>query len=112
MRNRYTGEKAGHRKNRQTERQKHIHAPGADEVSGELPEIPLPDIFSEIHEIYRESLKSVPDPGSPDKRVYPLHLILHRIISGFTGGNRYIGVLFPGKRTNIGAGKKRVVLKM
>lgn len=95
MRKKYTGEKAEHRKDRQSERQKHIRALKANEVSEELPEILLPDIFSEIRETYRESLKSVPDPGSPDKRVYPLHLILHRIISGFIEGNKYIGVLLP-----------------
>ncbi len=108
MRKKYTGETARHRKDRQAERQRHIRAIKDNEVSEELPEILLPDIFSEIHELYWERLKSVPDPRSPDKRVYPLHLILHRIISGFTGGNKYIGVLFPTKRISPEAGKKKL----
>jgi hypothetical protein len=40
--------------------------------------------------------------------VYPLHLILHRIISGFIEGNKYIGVLFPKKRINVEEGKKKL----
>jgi len=108
MRKKYTGENARHRKDRQAERQKHIEALKENAVSEELPEILIPDIFLEIQETYWESLKSVPDPRSPDKRVYPLDLILHRIISGFAEGNRYIGVLFPIKRINIEAGKKKL----
>jgi hypothetical protein len=108
MRKKHTGEQARHRKDRHAERWKHIHALEENEVSEELPEILLADIFLEIHETYWESLKSVPDPRSPDKRVYPLHLILHRIISGFMSGNKYIGVLFPTKRINPEAGKKKL----
>jgi len=108
MRKKYTGENARHRRERQAERQRYISAIHNNEVSEELPEILVPDIFSEIHEIYWESLKSVPDPRSPDKRIYPLHLILHRIISGFTDGNKHIGVLFPTKRLNTEAGKKKL----
>lgn len=106
MRKKHTGETAKHRKDRQIERQRHIQALQANEVTEELPEVLLPDIFLEIEEKYWESLKSVPDPRNPDQRVYPLYLILHRIISGFISGNRYIGVLFPKKRVNIEAGKK------
>jgi len=108
MRKKYTGENARHRRNRQAERRRHIRAIKDNEVSEELPDILLPDIFSEIHEIYWKSLKSVPDPRMPNKRVYPLHLILHRIISGFMSGNKYIGVLFPTKRINTEAGKKKL----
>jgi len=108
MRKKYTGEKAKHRKNRRSERQKHIKALKKNEAFEELPEVLLPDIFLEIQETYWESLKSVPDPRSSDKRVYPLPLILHRIISGFIAGNKYIGVLFPTKRINIEAGKKKL----
>lgn len=108
MRKKYTGEKAKHRKDRQAKRQKHIQALKENEVSEELQEVLLPDIFLEIQEIYWDSLKSVSDPRSSDKRVYPLHLILHRIISGFIEGNKYIGVLFPKKRMNIEAGKKKL----
>jgi hypothetical protein len=56
MRKKYTGEKAGHRRERQAERQRHIKAVKDNEVSEELPEVPVPDIFAEIHEIYREIL--------------------------------------------------------
>jgi hypothetical protein len=108
MRKKYTGEKAKHRKDRQAERQKHIHALKGNEIIEELPEVLLPDIFLEIQETYWDSLKSVPDPRSSGKRVYPLHLILHRIISGFIDGNKYIGVLFPTKRIHVEAGKKKL----
>ena len=108
MRKKYTGEKAKHRKDRQVERQKHIQALKENEVSEELPEVLLPDIFLEIQETYWDCLKSVSDPRSRNKRVYPLHLILHRIISGFIEGNKYIGVLFPKKRINIVSGKKKL----
>jgi len=108
MQKKYTGETARHRKDRQTARQRHILAIRDNEVAEELPEALLPDIFSGIREIYWESLRSVPDPRNPDKRVYPLHLILHRIISGFINGNRHIGVLFPKKRMIIEAGKKKL----
>ena len=108
MRKKYTGEQAKHRRDRQAERQKHIQALNKNEVAEELPEILIPDIFLEIQETYWESLKSVPDPRSPDKRIYPLHLILHRIISGFIEGNKYIGVLFPTKRIHVETGKKKL----
>ena len=108
MSKKYTGEKARYRKDRHTERQKHIRAIRDNEAAEELPEILLPDIFSGIQEIYWKSLKSVPDPRSPGRRVYPLHLILHRVISGFIDGNKYIGVLFPTKRINTETGKKKL----
>lgn len=108
MEKKYTGEKAKHRKDRHAERQRHIRAIQDNEVVEELPEPLLPEIFSEIQEVYWESLKSVPDPRSPNKRVYPLYLILHRIICGFIEGNKYIGVLFPKKRMNIETGKKKL----
>lgn len=104
----YTGKNAGYRRDRHEQRQKHIRAIRDNEVAEELPETLLPDVFSGIQEIYWKSLKSVPDPRSPGKRVYPLHLILHRVISGFTEGNKYIGVLFPKKRINIEAGRKKL----
>jgi len=107
MRTKYTGEKAGYRKDRHTEREKHIRAIRNNEAAEELPEALLPDIFSGIQEMYRKSLKSVPVPGSPGKRVYPLRLIPHRIISGFIEGNKYIGVLFPTKRINTEACRKK-----
>jgi len=45
MRKKYTGEKAGHRRERQAERQRHIKAVKDNEVSEELPEVPVPDIL-------------------------------------------------------------------
>lgn len=104
----YTGKQAKHRRDRQAERRKHIQALNENEVTEELPEILIPDIFLEIQETYWDSLKSVPDPRSPEKRIYPLHLILHRIISGFIEGNKYIGVLFPTKRIHVETGKKKL----
>jgi hypothetical protein len=108
MRKKYTGEKAKHRKERQAERQRHIQALKENEITEELPEVLLPDIFLGIQETYWDMLKSVPDPRNSGRRVYPLHLILHRIISGFIDGNKYIGVLFPTKRIHVEAGKKKL----
>lgn len=108
MRKKYTGEHAKHRKDRQEKRQSHIHALQKNEVAEELPEALLPEVFLGIQDTYWECLQAVPDPRSPDKRVYPLHLILHRIISGFISGNKYIGVLFPTKRHHVEAGKKKL----
>ena len=108
MRKKYTGETAQHRKDRQAARLRHILAIEGNEVVEELPEALLPEIFSGIRETYWECLKSVPDPRCQGKSVYPLYLILHRIISGFIDGNKYIGVLFPKKRTNIEHGKKKL----
>jgi len=65
MRTKYTGEKAGYRKDRHTEREKHIRAIRNNEAAEELPEALLPDIFSGIQEMYRKSLKSVPVRGVP-----------------------------------------------
>ncbi len=108
MRKKYTGEKAGHRKQRRAERRDHIQAIHDNRVEEDLPEPLLPDVFSGIREIYWDALKSVPDPRSPYNRVYPLHLILHRVVSGFVGGNRHIGVLFPKRRTNVEPGKRKL----
>jgi hypothetical protein len=108
MRQKYTGEKVKHRKEGRIRRLDHIQAIHENTVTEELPEALLPAIFSDIQGIYWDRLKSIPDPRSPDNRVYPLHLILHRVISGFTEGNRYIGVLFPKKRTSVEPGKKKL----
>lgn len=108
MRKKYTGEKAGHRKKKQAERRSHIQAILDNKVKEELPEALLPEVFSDIQEIYWDRLTSVPDPRSPHNRVYPLHLILHRVISGFVDGTRHIGVLFPKKRAHVEPGKKKL----
>lgn len=108
MTKKYTGEKAKHRKERQAKRQRHIQALRDHDVSEELPEILLPEIFLDLSATYWDCLKTVPDPRSPDKRVYPLYLILHRVIAGFLAGNQYIGVLFPTKRHHIEPGRKKL----
>ncbi len=107
-RGRYTGEKAKERRERQAKRQQHIQLIKNGEVEEELPGPLVPEVFSDIKEIYWKSLKSVADPRNPDKMIYPLYLILHRIISGFVDGNKYIGVLFPKKRVKVEAGKKKL----
>lgn len=108
MRKKYTGDQVKYRKERHAKRQDHIQALQQNEFVEELPEALLPDVFLDIQETYWESLKAVPDPRSPGKRVYPLHMILHRIISGFIEGNKYIGVLFPTKRQHVEVGKKQL----
>ncbi|MGD9506139.1 MAG: hypothetical protein AB7W37_14580, partial [Syntrophobacteraceae bacterium] len=108
MRTKYTGEKARKRRERQEQRQIYIQALHDNTVVEELPEPLLPEIFSDIEQVYWDSLKSVPDPRRADIRVYPLHMILHRIISGFIGGAKFIGVLFPKKRMNVEPGKKKL----
>ena len=108
MRKKYTGEKAKKRREGQSRRQEHIQAIHDNTVTEELPEALIPEIFLDIQEIYWDRLKSIPDPRRLYNRVYPLHLILHRVISGFIDGNRYIGVLFPKKRMNVEPGKKKL----
>jgi hypothetical protein len=108
MRTKGTGEKWRNRRERQEKRQDHIQALHDNTVAEELPEALLPEIFDDIRQIYWDCLKSVPDPRRPDNLVYPLYLILHRIICGFAGGNKYIGVLFPKKRLNVESGKKKL----
>jgi hypothetical protein len=107
-RGRYTGDKAKERRKRQLKRQQHIQSIKSGEVNEELPKALVPEVFNDIKGIYWESLKSVSDPRSPEKRIYPLYLILHRIISGFIEGNKYIGVLFPKKRIKVEVGKKKL----
>ncbi len=107
-RGQYTGKKAKERRNNQVQRQQHIQAIESGEVSEDLPEAIVPEVFNDINETYWATLKSIHDPRDPNRRVYPLHLILNRIISGFIDGNRHIGVLFPTKRTKVETGKKKL----
>jgi hypothetical protein len=67
-------------------------------LSEALPESLAPDLFSDIEEIYWKCLQSVKDPRAASLRIYPLDLILHRIISGLIDGTQYIGILFPKKQ--------------
>lgn len=107
-RGKYTGEKIKARESKQVERQNHIKALETQTATEELPEPLFPELFTDIQESYWEMLKSVPDPRNRERRVYPLHLILHRIIAGFIAGNKYIGVLFPQKRQKVETGKKKL----
>lgn len=105
-RGKYTCEKIKERRAKQEARQSHIKAVENGQAEEELPAPLFPDVFKDIQDTYWNALKSVPDPRSPGKRIYPLYLILHRIISGFLSGNKHIGVLFPKKRQNSQKGKK------
>ena len=107
-RGKYTGEKIKARRAKQEKRQQHIQAIYDGDIEEELPEPLLPDVFKEIEEVYWDRLKAVPDPRDPKNRVYPLFLILHRIIAGFMAGNKYIGALFPKKRGQTESGKKKL----
>ena len=107
-RGKYTGKKIEYRKKRQSNRQAHKVAVENEELQEELPEPLFPEVFRDIQEAYWHALKSIPDPRSPGRRVYPLHLILHRIIAGFLGGNKFIGVLFPKKRLTVKQGRKQL----
>jgi hypothetical protein len=103
-----TGEKRRIRRERQEKRLSHIQALHDNTVADELPEALLPEVFTGIQEVYWERLKSAPDPRRTDNQVYPLYLILHRVICGFIGGSKYIGTLFPKKRANVETGKKKL----
>lgn len=107
-RGKYTREKIKARKARRVERQAHIRAVESGEVTEDLPEPIFPEIFEDIRETYWKVLKQVPDPRDRAKSVYPLYLVLHRVVAGFLSGNRHIGVLFPVKRRAIESGRKRL----
>ena len=77
-RGRYTGDKAKERRKRQVKRQQHIQSIKSGEANDELPEALVPEVFNDIKGIYWESLKSVPDPRSPEKRIYPYHVGFYR----------------------------------
>ena len=108
MRRKHTVDTCGHRQERHEKRRNHIQGLLENSIVEELPDILVPEVFKGIHDTYWECLKSIPDPRNPDQRVYPLHLILHRVISGFIDGNKYVGVLFPRKRIQIEAGKRKL----
>jgi hypothetical protein len=89
-----TGEAIKKRKKNKRRRDIHKKAVMTGSVQEEIQAL-VPEIFDDIRETYWKCLKSVPDPRNESKTVYPLYLILHRVISGFLQGNRYIGILFP-----------------
>lgn len=108
MLKKHTGDTDGHRQEKHENRQSHIQGLLENRIAEELPDLLVPEVFKGIQDTYWDCLKSIPDPRNPEKRVYPLHLILHRVISGFIDGNKYIGVLFPTKRIQVEAGKKKL----
>ncbi len=92
-----TGRVAVERRQRTAQRQAHKEAIVAGTVASDLPEPLVPALFEDIQTTYWNCLKSVPDPRSASHVIYPLYKILHRIIAGFLGGARTIGVLFPAR---------------
>jgi hypothetical protein len=90
-----TGRVAAKRRERKARREAHKEALVAGTVSSELPAPLVPELFQDIQMTYWPWLKAVPDPRVPATRIDPLYLILHRIITGFVGGGRFIGIVFP-----------------
>lgn len=63
-----------------------------------LPKTLAPSLFKDIEDVYWNCLGSIEDPRNPSFVIYPLDLILHRIISGLLDGTSHIGILFPKKQ--------------
>ena len=78
-----------------------VHKTSLEDGSFEeiLPSPLAPELFSDLSEIYWNCLKGVKDPRQESLSIYPLSLILHRIISGLLSGTRHIGILFPKKQS-------------
>ncbi len=92
----YTGEESTRRKEaraRRKEEKKSIEQGRQEELGELLP----PKEFEKIQEAYWSCLRAVPDPRKESMVVYPLWLILHRIIHGFLTGSSSISPLFPKK---------------
>jgi len=92
-----TGEVAKRRRGRKAAREAYKEAILSGTLIEEKPQPLVPELFRDIQEIYWECLKAVEDPRDQRRTIYPLHLILHRIISGFIEGTRHVGILFPAK---------------
>ena len=90
-----TGLVAAKRRERKARREAHKEALVAGTVADAMPAPVVPEVFRDIQTTYWQCLEAVPDPRAARKIVYPLWLILHRILTGFLGGARFIGVLFP-----------------
>lgn len=90
-----TGRVAAQRRERSAQRQAHRVGLAAGTIAADVPEPLVPEQFQAITTTYWQCLKAVPDPRAAGQVVYPLYLILHRIIVGFLSGVRHIGVLFP-----------------
>lgn len=95
---RRTGEISSYRRERSELRVIHKKELRDGSFEEALPSALAPELFSEIVEIYWNCLRSVKDPRDESSRIYPLDLILHRIVSGLLSGTQYIGVLFPRKQ--------------
>jgi hypothetical protein len=89
-----TGETVKKRKQNKQRRDIHKKSVMTGSVKEETQAL-IPEIFDDIRETYWKCLKSVPDPRDESKTIYPLYLILHRVISGFVQGRQHIGILFP-----------------
>lgn len=92
-----TGRVAAQRREGKARRDAHKEALVAGTVSHDLPAPLVPDLFREIHTIYWPCVHAVPDPRAKAPSVYPLALILQRIMAGFVGGARFRGVVCPKK---------------
>ena len=103
----YTGEVNSARLKRSQARKSHKEAVEDGSFDENLPLPLVPPLFKAIEASYWSCLRSVEDPRKAEQRVYPLDLILHRIISGFIDGTRYIGVLFPRQQRMNQEGLKR-----
>src|SRR5712692_3660186 len=105
-----TGRVAAQRRERSAQRQAHTAGLAAGTVPADVPEPLVPEQFQAMATTYGQCLKAVPDPRAAGQVVYPLYLILHRIIVGFLSGVRHMGVLFPRQHRTTGPparGKRR-----
>ena len=91
----YTGEVSKQRKEGKKRREEQKSAIKEGRVQEEAGERLPPKEFEQIQSLYWSSLKAVPDPRNPLLVIYPLWLILHRIISGFLSGTTTVFHLFP-----------------
>jgi len=102
-----TGCVAAQRRERAVQRQTHKEAIVAGTIAADLPEPLVPELFQDIQATYWACLKAVPDPRASGNTIYPLYLILHRILSGVLGGARGVGVLFPKQHRGSPATERR-----
>ena len=85
-----TGASSLHRKLQSKRRREHKQQLESGEISSDLPEVLIPEIFLDLQKTYWDCLKLVEDPRESTKVVYPLH----RILSGLMRGSSSVGVLF------------------
>ena len=105
-----TGASSLHRKLQSKRRREHKQQLESGEISSDLPEVLIPEIFLNLQKTYWDCLKLVEDPRESTKVVYPLHRILHRVLSGLMGGSSSVGVLFPNIQEKVGKKKGEHIL--